>query len=58
MKVDKKLILKISVAVFLLFLAIFYWNGFVTFIVKLAGTAVPLIIGAAMAYIVNIPMSP
>jgi len=57
MKVDKKLILKISVAVFLLFLAIFYWNGFVTFIVKLAGTAVPLIIGAAMAYIVNIPMS-
>ena len=57
MKVDKKLILKISVAIFILFLAIFYWDSFTTFLVKLAGTAVPLIIGGALAYIINIPMS-
>lgn len=57
MKIDKKLILKISVAAFLLFLAVFYWDNFISFAIKLAGTAVPLIVGAALAYIINIPMS-
>lgn len=57
LKIYWKTCLKIGVSAFLLFLAIHYWPTLTGF-VKLAFTAcVPLIIGASIAYVVNILMS-
>ena len=57
MKLSFKQLLKICSAVFLLFLATLYWEPAIKFVGKLFGAASPLLIGAAIAYVVNILMA-
>ncbi len=57
MKFDIKKILKICFCIFLLFLCIHYWDGFILFLGKVISASSPLIVGAAIAFIVNILMS-
>ena len=48
---------KIAVTAFALYLCVHYWPAFMGVIGALIGAASPLIIGAALAYLVNILMS-
>jgi len=57
MKLNFKQLLKIGIAAFLFFLAIHYWDGAIGLVGKLLGAASPLLIGAMIAYVVNILMS-
>lgn len=57
MKLDWKTCFRLGVSAFLLFLCVHNWDGFAHFLQILFGTASPLIVGAVIAYIVNIPMS-
>ena len=57
MKLDFKKILKICGCIFVLFLCIHYWDGFVGFIGTLLSASLPLIVGGIIAFIVNILMS-
>ena len=57
MKVQGKTCLKVGVSIFLLYLAIHYWPALAGFAASLLGAATPLIIGAMLAYMVNILMS-
>lgn len=56
MTLNKKALIRIAVGVFLLFLAIHYWDAFVSMLSALIGVASPLLIGAIIAYVVSIPM--
>ncbi len=56
-KKETKLILKIAAAVFALFLLIHYWSGISGFLSKGLTAVLPLIIGAIIAYPLNILMS-
>ena len=56
MKIQAKTLAKIGVAVFLTYIAIFYWPSISGFIGALFTALVPLIIGLAIAYIVNLIM--
>lgn len=57
MKIEWKTCLKIGITLFLLFLCIYYWAGFVSFISTVLSAAAPLLIGCVIAYIVNLLMS-
>ena len=57
MKVQGKTCLKVGVSIFLLYLAIHYWPALAGFAASLLGAATPLVIGAMLAYMVNILMS-
>lgn len=57
MKLDFKKILKICGCIFVLFLCIHYWDGFVGFVGTLLSASLPLIVGGIIAFIVNILMS-
>ncbi len=57
MKVDWKTCFRVGISVFILFLCIYYWKIAADFIAALIGAAMPLFIGFAIAYIVNILMS-
>ena len=57
MKLEVKKALKICACVFLLFLCIHYWDGFVAFLGKVISAASPLVLGGVIAFIVNILMS-
>ncbi len=57
MKFKWKPLIRIGVCAFILFLAIYYWQGVSNFAATLLSGARSLIIGAAIAYIVNILMS-
>ena len=57
MKLDWKTCFRLGVSAFLLFLCVHHWEAFAHFLRVLFGTASPLLTGAVMAYIVNIPMS-
>ena len=57
MKTDAKSLLKIGTAVFLLYLCIHYWTGISGFLLTIAGTAFPLMLGCVIAYLINILMS-
>ncbi len=57
MKIEWKTCFKIGITVFLLYLAMTYWQGAVNFVTAFIGAAMPLIIGCVIAYIVNILMS-
>ncbi len=57
MNIDWKLCLKVGVTLFALFLAITYWPPVAKFIGSLAGAALPLVVGCAIAYVVNILMA-
>lgn len=57
MHIEWKSCWRICASAFLLFLAIFYWSGVVNTVAVLVQAGLPLIIGGAVAYIVNILMS-
>ncbi|MBR5527615.1 MAG: AI-2E family transporter [Clostridia bacterium] len=57
MKINKADCVRIFVSVFLLFLCIRYWSIAEHFAALVLGAAWPLIIGAAIAYIINILMT-
>ena len=56
MEIKKKTCLRIGVSAFLLFLAIYYWEAASRFLSLLVGACVPLILGAAIAYVINVLM--
>lgn len=56
-KFDWKRALKICLCIFGLFLCITYWHPFVKFLGKVLSASTPLLIGAFIAFIVNIIMS-
>ena len=56
-KPETKLIIKIAVAVFALFLLIHYWSGISAFLSKGLTAVLPLVIGVIIAYPLNILMS-
>ena len=56
MKPEWKSCLKIGTTIFLLYLAIHYWENAAAFLGMLLGAATPLLIGCVIAYIVNIVM--
>lgn len=57
MKIEWKSCWRIGAGVFLLYLCIYYWTGFVDFLGTLIASAAPLLIGCVIAYIINILMS-
>ncbi|MGN0165319.1 MAG: AI-2E family transporter [Lachnospiraceae bacterium] len=57
MKLEWKTCLKVGVSIFLLYLCIFYWPTLSSLIVTLIGASTPLLIGCAVAYVVNILMN-
>ena len=57
MKPSWKACLRVGVSVFVLYLCIHYWSAVAGLAVSLLGAAMPLLIGAALAYAVNIPMT-
>ena len=57
MKLTWKDCLKIVVSVFVLYLAVHYWQSAADLVSTLLGAALPLIIGGVVAYLVNILMS-
>lgn len=57
MTVNKKTFWQIGLGIFALYLAIHYWDAFIALLGKFVGVCAPLIIGAVIAYAVNIVMS-
>lgn len=57
MRIEWKSCFRVCVCAFILYLAIYYWQGIANLGGLLVGAAMPLIIGGAAAYIVNILMS-
>ena len=49
--------LKVGVSIFVLYLAIHYWQSAANLVSTLVGASLPLIIGGAVAYLVNILMA-
>lgn len=48
---------RVGLSAFLLFLAIYYWGAFAGFLGTIVSAAMPIIIGLAIAYVLNILMS-
>jgi len=48
---------KVGLSAFLLFLAIYYWSAFAGFLGTIFSASMPIIIGLAIAYVLNILMS-
>ena len=57
MNITLKSCLRIALSIFLLYLAIHYWPAVSGLLGTLLGAATPLLIGCALAYVVNILMS-
>lgn len=57
MRIEWKSCFRICVCAFLLYLAIYYWQGIVNLGSLVIGASMPLVIGGSAAYIVNILMS-
>ena len=57
MNISLKSCLKIALSIFLLYLAIHYWPSVSVLLGTLLGASMPLLIGAAVAYVVNLLMS-
>lgn len=57
MKIEKGLLLKIGIGIFVLYLAIHHWPDIAGFIGTVIAAAFPLIIGCVIAYPINILMS-
>lgn len=57
MKIEWKNCIRLGVTVFVTFLAIHYWSGVAGLLVTVLGAAKSLLIGCAMAYVLNILMS-
>ena len=57
MEISWKTCVRVGISAFLLFLGITYWHGAVGLVSAVVGAALPLVIGGAAAYILNILMS-
>ena len=57
MEISWKTCARVGVSAFLLFLGITYWHSAVGLVSAVVGAALPLVIGGAAAYILNILMS-
>lgn len=57
MKLEKKTWISIGTLVFVLYLAIHYWDRVASILKLVAGAAFPLVVGCAIAYMVNILMT-
>lgn len=57
MKIEWKTCFKIGVSVFLLFIAVTYWEKVAALLSAVLGAAAPLLLGCVVAYVINIPMS-
>lgn len=57
MKLDWKTCFRAGVSLFALYLCTLYWSGAVGLLAALLGAAAPLLLGCAVAYLVNILMS-
>ncbi len=57
MKIEWKTCFKVGISVFLLYVAITYWESTAGLLSVLVEAAFPLILGCAIAYVINIPMS-
>ncbi len=57
MKAETKTIAKVGIGIFLLYLAIHYWQRLAGLFSALLGAALPLVIGCVIAYLVNIVMT-
>lgn len=57
MKLNWKTCLKIGVSIFVLYLCIYYWPQVAALLTTLLGAASPLLVGALIAYVLNILMS-
>ena len=56
MKIEWKNCLKIGISIFILYLCIYYWKSVAAGLSVLASASMPLILGATIAYVVNILM--
>ncbi len=56
-KVDFKTCLRIGITVFAVYLCIYYWPSFSGFVKGVTGAVMPVLVGAVMAYPLNILMS-
>lgn len=57
MKTDRKTVFTVGAGIFLLYLCIRYWDPLATIVLNCLSAAMPLLLGCALAYIVNILMS-
>lgn len=57
MRLEWKSCLRMIISLFILFLGIYYWEVFSNFIILLLSACTPLLIGAIIAYLINILMS-
>lgn len=57
MKLEWRTCFRISVSIFILYLCIYYWQSAANLLAAIFGAAVPLLIGCAIAYLLNILMS-
>lgn len=57
MKIDTKTIVKLGVGIFLLYLAIYYWPSVSELLLTVLTSVVPLLVGCAVAYIINLLMT-
>ena len=57
MRVERKTCLRVGISAFLLFLAIYYWPAASRLVSLLLGACLPLMLGGAIAYVINILMS-
>ncbi len=57
MKLDWKVCFRVCISVFLLYLAMYYWQSVSGFVNTFVGALSPLLVGLAMAYVLNILMS-
>ena len=57
MKISLKSCFKIALCIFCLYLAVHYWPAISGFLRSLLGAAAPLLIGFALAYVLNLLMS-
>ena len=57
MKIQWKTCLRVGISIFILYLCINYLDVMQNFLLKTLGAAAPLLIGAAIAYVVNIIMT-
>lgn len=56
MKIEWKTCFKVGISIFLLYLCIHYWDAVQTLFGRLIGSALPLIVGCAIAFVTNILM--
>ena len=57
MKLTWKTCLKVGISLFVLYLAIHYWGAVSALLTGILGAGLPLVIGGAIAYLVNILMA-